>query len=321
MRLIVQLPAYNEEDTIADVIKSIPEDIDGISAIDILVINDGSTDKTSEYAQSVGAKVISSTENRGLGLVFQRGVEEALERGCDIMVNIDADGQFDGKDIPKLVKPIVRGQADFVAASRFIDSATTPKMSRLKNWGNRQVSRLISFIAQKKYYDVSCGFRAFSREALLNLNLFSKFTYTHETFLNLIFKNLRILEVPVKVRGEREFGSSKIAGNLWKYGYNIFNTIFRTILDYKPLKFFGWSGAVLFSIGIILDLFIGIRLLAIGAVTPYKTVGFIGLALNIFGLLLIIIGLLADMLNRVRMTQERTLYYQKKQNCISRRTK
>lgn len=312
MRLLISIPAYNEEKTIAQVIKSIPSHIEGVERIEIFVIDDGSDDATRERALAVGASVFSFSENKGLSRAFQRGVEESLTRGADIMVNIDADGQFDGKDIPRLIEPIINNEADLVAGSRFIDKSLAPTMPKLKRWGNKKVSRLISFIVGKKFYDVSCGFRAYSREALLHLNLFGKFTYTHETFLNLAFKDLRIKEVPIKVRGEREFGESKIAQSLWKYGYNIFNTIFRTMLDYKPLKFFGWGGIILFLVGIVFDLFIGVRLLAIGAVTPYKTIGFIGLALNIFGLLLIIVGLLADMLNRIRMTQERILYYEKK---------
>lgn len=312
MKLLITIPAYNEEKTITAVIKGVSSDIGGINDIEIVVINDGSTDKTRERAKAAGAKVIDFANNRGLGLVFQRAVQYALGNRFDIMINIDADGQFNGIDIPKLVKPILEDRADFVTASRFIDKQLTPQMPALKKWGNHQVARLISFMSKNKYYDVSCGFRAYSREALLNLNLFGKFTYTHESFLNLIFKDLRILEVPIKVQGEREFGQSKIAKSLWKYGYNISNTIFRTMLDYKPLKFFGWAGAILFLIGLALDIFVGIHWLTSGSVTPFKTFGFIGLFANLFGLLLLIVGLLADMINRSRMTQERILYYEKK---------
>ena len=318
MKLLVFLPAFNEEKTIGDIIKRVPRQITGIKIVDVLVVDDGSTDRTGEIASEAGANVVTHEYNKGLGMAFQRGVKEALQGGYDIMVNIDADGQFEAMDIPKLVEPIVNQKADFVTASRFIDPNMIPKMSSLKRWGNRRVSRLISFIAKKKYYDVSCGFRAFSRVVLLNLNLFSKFTYTHETFLNVIFKDLHILEVPIEVRGEREFGNSKIADSLFKYGYNIFNTIFRTILDYKPLKFFGWAGVFLFGIGVVLDIIILGRLFLVGSVTPYKTVGFIGAGFNIFGALVVMVGLVADMINRLRQTQERILYLQKKQHYSKR---
>lgn len=314
MKLLVILPALNEERLIKDVIENIPKDINHVSKIDVLVLDDGSTDNTASYAEQAGVKVISYKVNKGLGFIFQKGVEEALKGNYDIMVNIDADGQFNPDDIIKLVTPIINEEADFVTASRFIEKKFIPKMPSMKIWGNKMVAQLISFILGKKYYDVSCGFRAYSREALLNLNLFSKFTYTHEVFLNLSFKDLVIKEIPIEVRGEREFGKSKIANSLWKYGYNIFNTIFRTMLDYKPLKFFGWSGIILFLFGLFLDVFIGLRLLIMGQVTPFKSLGFAGLSLNIFGLLLLIVGLLADMINRSRLTQEKILYYEKKRN-------
>lgn len=312
MKLLVTLPALNEEKSIKGVIEKIPNKIEHISVVDVLVLNDGSSDNTVSYAMQAGARVISLKHNMGLGFIFQKGVEEAIKGDYDIMVNIDADGQFNPHDIIKLTKPIVNKETDFVTASRFIDKELIPNMPGMKKWGNKMVAHLISYISGKKYYDVSCGFRAYSREALLNLNLFSKFTYTHETFLNLSFKDFIIKEVPIEVRGEREFGNSKMANSLWRYGYNIFNTIFRTALDYKPLKFFGWGGILLFMIGVILDLFIGGRFLITGLVTPYKTIGFVGLFLNIFGLMLLVVGLLADMINRSRLTQEKILYYEKK---------
>ncbi|XOU94213.1 MAG: glycosyltransferase [Candidatus Kerfeldbacteria bacterium] len=321
MKLLVTLPALNEEKSIKVVIEKIPNKIDHISVVDVLVLNDGSSDNTASYAIQAGARVISLKHNMGLGFIFQKGVEEAIKGDYDIMVNIDADGQFNPHDIVKLIMPIINEEASFVTASRFIDKELIPKMPGMKKWGNKMVAHLISYISGKKYYDVSCGFRAYSKEALLNLNLFSKFTYTHETFLNLSFKDLIIHEVPIEVRGEREFGNSKMASSLWKYGYNIFNTIFRTALDYKPLKFFGWGGILLFVAGLILDIFIGGRFLITGLVTPYKTIGFVGLFLNVFGLMLLIVGLLADMINKVRLTQERLLYFWKKNESKEKRKK
>ncbi len=313
MKLIVSIPAYNEEKSIANVIQGIPSSLTGVTEMRIVVFDDGSKDHTAEMARSAGAEVVSRKENRGLSHTFQDIVHEALRRQADVLVNIDADGQFNPNDIFKLIQPIMEQKADVVTASRFIDERLVPAMPAMKRWGNATVARLISFLTGQKFYDVSCGYRAYSREALLNLNLFSKYTYTHETFLNIAFKGLRIWEVPVVVRGEREFGKSKVAHNLWRYGYNMVNTIFRTMLDYKPLKFFGWGGSLVFLLGIAFDLFVLIHWIARGEITPYKSFGFGGLALNIFGLLLLIVGLLADMINRVRLSQERILYLIKKQ--------
>lgn len=312
MKLIVAIPAYNEDRSIADVVRSVPRDIPGVSEVVIVVCDDGSTDRTADRARDAGATVMSRHENRGLSFTFQEIVQESLRQGADILVTIDADGQFPGADIPRLAKPIVDGRADFVTASRFIDERIVPAMPTSKLWGNTCVARLVSFLAGKRYYDVSCGFRAYSHEALLHLNLFGKFTYTHETFLNIAFKGLNIWEVPVVVRGERQYGRSKVAHNLWVYGYNMVNTIFRTMLDYKPLKFFGWGGSALFLLGIAFDVFVIIHWISTGEITPYKSFGFAGLFLNLFGLLLVIVGLLADMINRVRLTQEKILYYEKK---------
>ena len=312
MNILVAIPAYNEEKTIRRIIGSVPKNIGGHGSVAVLVVDDGSNDQTGSFAAEAGARVIRHKTNYGLGRTFQEIAEEALLVRADILVSIDGDGQFDAEDIPKIVQPIIDGQADCVTASRFVDQRLIPVMPRMKRWGNKKVARLISFVTGQQMHDVSCGFRAYSQEALFRLNLFGKFTYTHETLLNLLFKDMRVLEVPIKVRGEREFGKSKVANNLWHYGYNIFNTIFRTMLDYKPLKFFGWGGVIIFAVGLCLDLFIFIRLLAIGQIFPFTSIGFGGLALNLLGLLLMIVGLLADMINRVRMTQERVLYFEKK---------
>ncbi len=311
MKLIVLLPALNEEQTVATVIASIPKNIPGITSQEVIVVDDGSSDQTAAHATAAGAIVVSHGWNRGLGVAFQTGVDAALKRGADIVVTIDADGQFDPADIPALVKPVVGGRADVVTASRFLDPTMRPEMSWIKRWGNRRVAGLVSFLSGRKLADAACGFRAYSREALLNLNLFSRFTYTQETLLNLIFKGFRVQEIPVKVRGVREHGTSRVANNLWHYAFMTANTMFRTVLDYRPLRVFGWLGAMLFIAGLVCELFVLIHYIDTGMVTPYKTVGFTGGLLNLVGLGVGMIGLVADMVNRVRMTQERVLYFSK----------
>lgn len=313
MKLIVLLPALNEEQTVGTVIASIPKNIPGVTSQEVMVIDDGSNDQTAARATAAGAIVISHGWNRGLGVAFQTGIDAALKRGADIVVTIDADGQFQPADIPTLVRPLVDHRADVVTASRFLDSAMIPEMPWIKKWGNRRVAKLVSFLSGQRIADAACGFRAYSREALMNLNLFSRFTYTQETLLNLIFKNFRIIEVPVKIRGEREFGQSRIASNLWKYAFMTANTMFRTVLDYRPLRVFGWFGAMLFIAGLGCELFVLIHYIDTGMVTPYKTVGFTGGLLNLVGLAVGIVGLVADMINRVRMTQERLLTATKRQ--------
>ena len=186
-RLLVIIPALDESATIQRVIAGIPRHIEGISDIQVLVVDDGSNDNTAELARDAGAFVVSHSTNLGVGAAIQTGLGEAVRSGVDIAVNVDGDGQFDPQDIEKLVRPILDGRAEFVTASRFKDPALAPKMPWLKRRGNGWMSSLVSFLSRRKCHDVSCGFRAYSREVCLRLALQGRFTYTQETFLVLSF--------------------------------------------------------------------------------------------------------------------------------------
>jgi len=305
--LCVIVPAYNEAPSIGGVLDAIPEIVDHI-----VVVDDGSNDGTGEIAESRGVFVIRHKSNRGVGAAFQTGLKKALELRVDVAVNLDADGQFDPRDIERLVDPVIDGDVDFVTASRFVDKTLVPDMPRVKYWGNLAMSRLISLLTGQRFHDVSCGFRAYSREALLRLNLLGKFTYTQETFLDLAFKDLAIKEIPVVVRGVRERGKSKVANNLFRYGYRTLAIIFRAFRDYKPLKFFGVIAIVLVVSGFFLELLLFIYYLKAGRFTPYKFVGITGAFCIGMGVLVMITGLLADMFNRIRLNQEELLYRNKK---------
>ena len=312
MKLIIIIPAYNEEDSIKSVIKGIPQNINGITEKEVIVIDDGSADNTRLAAEEAGVFVISHKENQGVGAVFQTGIREALKRGADIVVNIDGDGQFDSADIFKLIEPILKNEADLVTGSRFVSKEFIPKdMPKIKIWGNKMLSMVISWLINKRFYDVTCGFRAYSKEAALNLNLFGKFTYTQETFLELSFKGLRVMEVPLKVQYFPK-RKSRMTQNLLSYIWQIFKIILRTFRDYKPLKFFGTIGFLIFLAGLCLDIFILMYYLETGSFTPYKSVAFMGGFLNAMGMGIFILGLVADMLLRIRMNQEKMLYFQKK---------
>ena len=143
-KLVVTIPAYNEAATVGQVINSIPQQIEGIDCIDVVVINDGSEDETEKAASEAGAKVVTFTHNKGLGAAFGQGFKSALALGADIIVNIDADGQFNTDDIPKLIKPIIQGQADMVTASRFADKNLIPDMPWIKKWGNFRVANIVN---------------------------------------------------------------------------------------------------------------------------------------------------------------------------------
>lgn len=304
------MPALNEEEGLGGVIKDMPKHIDGIDEIKILVVDDGSTDNTAKVAKENGADVVSHGSNKGVGSAFQSAVQYALDNRVDILVSIDADRQFNSKQIPEIVQPILNDQADMVTGNRF-SKGMPENMPKSKYWGNKQMSRLISIISGKKFRDVSCGFRAYNREALLKLNLFGAFTYTQETIMDMVFKRMRVIEFPVDIKYFKE-RKSRVAGSIVTYTFRTLKIIVKTLRDYKPMLFFGGMGSVSLLIGLSFEIFMFTYYFIANRFSPYKAFGFIGLGFIIFGMLLVILGLLADMFNRVRLNQERILYELKK---------
>jgi glycosyltransferase involved in cell wall biosynthesis len=310
-RMAVIIPALNEAATIADVVRRCREAVPGKETL-VIVVDDGSTDNTAALAREAGAQLVAHSCNRGVGRAFRTGLAEALRSGAEVMVNIDADGQFDPARIPQLVRPILENRADFVSASRFKDPALIPDMPRAKIWGNRFMSRLISTIARQHFYDVSCGFRAYNREAALHLNLWGDFTYTQESFLELAIKNLRVEEVAMPIRGERETGESRVASNLWRYGWRTLLIILHSYRDYWPMHFFGWISLpfMLLGLGLLVG-FVAHRLVA-GSFSPHLWMGFSGAGLLGLGTLILVTGIMGEMLKRIRLNQEALIYFQKK---------
>jgi glycosyltransferase involved in cell wall biosynthesis len=307
-RVLVAIPALNEERTVADVIRAIPSDLPGVSSVDVLVVDDGSSDRTRDEAEAVNAHVIRHAQPRGVGAAFATALRYGIDEGFDFIVSIDADGQFNPADIPALLAPLIAGEADFTTASRFVDPALEPEMPPLKRWGNRMMSRLVSRLVGQTFCDVSCGMRGYSRKAALSLNPFGRFTYTQEVFLNLAFKQLRIVEVPISVRGEREHGESRVASNLWRYALRTSGIIFRCYRDYRPMMFFGSIAAVVFLLAAGLGGFLLLHYTSTGSFSPHKWAGFTGATLAALGTLLLFMGVLGDMLNRHRIYLEELLY-------------
>lgn len=309
MKLVVTIPALNEEATIANVVAGIPRRLPGVDEVEVIVVNDGSTDRTAEFAAEAGALVVSLHNRPGLGKVFGTGLERAMRRGADIIVNIDGDGQFDPADIAKLVHPIIEGEADFVTCSRFADPALWPEMPKVKFWGNRVVTNIINWVCGgTSFTDVSCGFRAFNREAAYRLTLFGRFTYTQECFIDLFSKGLRMAEVPLKVRGVREHGKSRVASSIFKYATNSLPIILRAMRDIQPLKFFGGIALLLFIPAMVLATFVTAYYIINGRTTPYTSlITMSGVAITL-AFLLGVLALLADMLGRHRKISEELLY-------------
>lgn len=311
-KIVVTVPALNEEATIADVVKSAFSSIEGIGEIEVVVINDGSTDRTAQIAAEAGAKVVSFTHNKGLGAAFREGIQTSLSIGADIIINIDADGQFDSSDIPKLIEPILKGQADMVTASRFADPKMIPKMPWIKKWGNKRFCNIVNKLASLDLHDVSCGFRAYSRDAAMGATLLGGHTYTHEVILDLAFRGLRIVEVPVKVRGVRKVGKSKVASNLWKYGWRSLIIVMRAFRDYQPMKVFGGISLLFLVLALLCGGFLFIHYLRTGAFTPYIFMGFIAGGFGCISLVSYITALLAGMINRLRIQQSEQLFLLRK---------
>ncbi|MBL8619287.1 MAG: glycosyltransferase family 2 protein [Deltaproteobacteria bacterium] len=306
--LLVMMPALNEEATVADVLARVPRQVPGFDEVQLLVIDDGSTDRTVALARAAGAAVLSHGRNLGVGAALQSGVAEAIHRGVDVAVNIDSDGQFWPEDIPTLLRPLTEGRADFVTASRFLDPALIPDMPWLKRWGNWGMSRLVSGLVGQSFADVSCGFRAYSREALLHLVLLGQFTYTQESFLVLSKKGLRMVEQPLRVRGVREHGQSRVASNLWRYARRTVGIMFSFIRDYSPGVLFN-NAALLFllpSIGLG-AFFFGHRL-QVGQFSPHIWAGFLSAFLFGLSAMIFALGQVAEMVSRLRSVQERQLY-------------
>ena len=310
--LLVSLPALDESATIAEVIAGIPRQIESVGEVVVLVVDDGSTDATAQLAEKAGAHVIRHDVTLGVGAAFQTALAYARDIGVDLLVTIDADGQFDPADIPVVMAPVIAGEADFVTGSRFIDPSLEPEMPRMKRWGNRQVARIVSGLTRRHFEDVSCGMRCYNREAILHLNLLGKFTYTHEVLLDLCFKGLRIVEVPIRVRGERAYGTSRVAGSLLRYAIHTLRILVGAYRDYNPLRFFGSLAAVLAGPAVLLEIFFLAHYLATGSFSPHLWAGFTGAGLGSLAILMLFMGMIGDMLNRHRVYLEEILYEQRR---------
>lgn len=305
MKLIVQIPAYNEEKSIQDVIRSIPSKVPGFKKVETLVIDDGSADKTFESAKKAGATyVIRNTKNLGLAQTFQRGMNFALSKGADVIVNTDADNQYDQSEIHRLTTPILSGKADIVSGNRQVE--TLDHMIPAKKYGNILGSKVVKFSAGYNIIDASSGFRAYSREAAMRLFVTSKHTYTHETLIQATHKNLKVIEVPVSFR-KRE-GHSKLIKSVYSHVKKSMATIIRNTLMYNSFKFFSVLGILLGVAGMIpLIRWIVLSYIVQTGGNHIQSL-LLGLILLMFGGFSILIGFIADVIAINRRHLEEILY-------------
>jgi glycosyltransferase involved in cell wall biosynthesis len=297
MKLVVQIPCLNEEELLPRTIADIPRQIPGVDQIEVLVIDDGSQDDTSGAAKRAGAtRVVRFRKRQGLATAFKTGLDIALSMGADIIVNTDADNQYMGSDIPRLIEPILGGRADMVVGTRNIKKIK--EFSGLKKVLQRLGSAVMRLVSQTTISDATSGFRAYNRRAALQLNVISLFTYTLETIIQAGKKNLAIQFVPIEVnerlRPSRLFRSTPI------YLKRSLATILRIFVTYEPLRFFFYTGAVFLVLGFLLGLrFLFFYFTVPGPTGHVQSLIFMSILLFI-GFLLLMIGLLADLISANR---------------------
>jgi glycosyltransferase involved in cell wall biosynthesis len=247
LKLIVTIPAYNEEESIAAVIREIPREIPGIASVEVLVLDDGSTDNTVTTAWSAGADyVISHNRRLGLARTFRDAIDASLARGADVIVNTDADNHYDQSRIPELVAPIVAGRADIVVGSRVVRQL---KMKATHKWGNLFGSHLVRRLAGlPDGIDVSSGFRAYDREAALRMNVIAGYTYTHETLIAAIEQGMTIVDVPIPARHVSR--PSRLMGGVIGHVLRAVAVILRSYAVYQPIRVFSTLGIAFIAAGL-----------------------------------------------------------------------
>lgn len=246
-RLVVTIPAYNEAADIEGVIREIPRECPGVRSVQVLVLDDGSTDDTVDVARRAGADwVISNGANRGLAFTFQRAIIEALRRGADVIVNTDGDNHYDQSAIPRLAEPVIAGRADVAVGSRVLDSVDMPVTNR---YGNRLGNFVMQRVLGIADIDVSTGFRAYSKEAALRTMVFSSHTYTHESLLAAVDQRLAIEHVPIAARSVSR--PSRLIQSVPRHIVRAGTTIARSLVLYRPLHFYLLVGLLVALVGAI----------------------------------------------------------------------
>lgn len=254
MKLVIQIPCYNEEATLALTLSELPKKIEGIDQIQVLVIDDGSTDKTVEVAKQNGVKdFVILPKNFGLAKAFSMGISKALELGADIIVNTDADNQYCADDIEKLIKPILENKTEIVIGSRPIENIK--EFSLIKKILQKLGSCVMRLVSSTEITDATSGFRAFSKNAALQINVFDNYTYTLETIIQAKAKGLEIVSVPIRVNPETR--KSKLVKNIFDYVRRSIFTMTRMFIVYRPFRFFAIIGLLFLIPGI----FLGLRFL------------------------------------------------------------
>ena len=304
MKLIIQIPCLNEAETLEIALNDLPKHIDGIDEIEYLIINDGSVDNTVEVARNSGVHyIVSFKRNKGLAKGFMAGIDACLKHGADIIVNTDADNQYCGEDIEKLVRPILDGKADIVIGERPIDETEyfSPLKKKLQHFG----SYIVRKASKTDIPDAPSGFRAFSREAAMHINVMNNYTYTLETIVQAGRSSWAITSVPVRTNGELR--KSRLFHSMGAYVKRSMITIIRAYMMYRPLTFFSVLGLIPFTGGFL----IGLRFLIYwlkGSGSGHIQSLIFASTLMLLGFMTFIVGLQADVIANNRKILEDIQY-------------
>jgi len=308
LKLIIQIPCYNEEDILPQTLADLPRQLPGIDTIEFLIIDDGSTDKTVNVARQSGVHhIVSMTKNKGLAKGFMSGLDACLRLGADVIVNTDADNQYCGEDIAKLVAPIVNGRAEMVVGDRQTNAIEhfswfKKRLQNLGSWVVRQVS-------DTEIPDATSGFRALSREAAMRMNVVSDFTYTLETIIQAGKKNLAITHVPIRTNGKLR--ESRLFRGNWSYIKRSVATIARIYTMYEPLKMFSYIGGFFFLAGVLIGLRFVFYFFMRGGAGHIQSL-ILAAVLLILGVQIFVLGLVADIIGSNRRLIEDALFRLKK---------
>jgi glycosyltransferase involved in cell wall biosynthesis len=310
-KLIIQMPCYNEEGTLAIALQALPRQVPGVDVVEWQIINDGSTDQTVAVARANGVDhVVELGFHQGLAAGFLAGLDHALRQGADIIVNTDADNQYNAADIPALIAPILRGEAAIVVGARPITEIAhfSPIKKQLQKLG----SWVVRFASKTEIPDAPSGFRAMSREAALRLNVFNEYTYTLETIIQAGQKGIAITSVPIRTNGFLR--PSRLMKSMRAYIQRSILTIVRIFIVYKPLRFFLWVGSVPFATGFL----IGVRWLVLYTQDPTRArvpslilaaiLILIGVQLWIFGVVADVIAVNRKLLEDIQLRVKRVEY-------------
>ncbi len=292
-KIVITIPAYNEEDSISWIIKEIKEVMNNTNYdYQILVLDDGSNDKTKDFAKKAGAIVFSHLSNKGLAETFRTEIKKCLELNADIIVHTDADGQYISRDIPRLIKKIEEGY-DLVLGSRFVGDVK--HMPFLKRIGNKAFAIVFKHLTKANLTDTTTGFRAFTKKVAEDIEYINKFTYTQEQIIKASKQKFKITEIPIETRKTRP---SRLFKNPFEYAIKAWINIFRIYRDYDSLKFFGTIGLSFFSLGGIIALYFLYLHFFGGGIVGHIGLLFLMLLLIMGGIQIIIFGFLADMNRR-----------------------